>query len=363
MSATEEAELLLLAGSYTRSMPNAQGCGEGIYSCWFNTASGALRLASVFRGIADPAYLAVDAANRRVYAISRQAEDSDGNDSALCALDLEPEDGTFTLMNCQPARGKGACYVWTTGANALAACYAGGSISALPLAEDGSLLPVSSVVQHGEGSRVNHLRQDGPHAHCILTDPAGRFIFVADLGRDEVVIYRLVEGALLVHGQASLTPGSGPRHLVFHPAGQHAFVVNELSCSVTVFRYDADAGALTRLLTQSTLPMNFSGFNTCAAIHAHPNGRFVYASNRGHDSIAVFEFDAAAESLQLRSVHKSGGRTPRDFTLTPDGMWLLAAHMDSANITSFRVDGETGALESTGHELSLPTVVCLKWAV
>ena len=363
MSAKGEAELLLLAGSYTRPMPDAHESGEGIYSCWFNTASGELRLASVLRGIDDPAYLAVDAANKRVYAISRQEESADGNNSALCALALEPADGTLTMLNCEPAPGKGACYVWTTDSSALVACYAGGSVSALPLAEDGSLLPVSSVVQHGEGSRVNHMRQDGSHAHCILTDPAGRFIFVADLGRDEVVIYRLEDGALLEHGQASLTPGSGPRHLVFHPTGQHAFVVNELSCSVTTFRYDADAGALTRLVTKSTLPMNYTGFNTCAAIHVHPNGRFVYASNRGHDSIAVFEFDAAAESLQLRSVHKSGGLTPRDFTLTPDGMWLLAAHMDSANITSFRVDGETGALEPTGHELALPTVVCLKWAV
>ncbi len=355
--------MLLLAGSYTRQMPEAQGRGEGIYSCWFNPDSGALRLASVYREIANPAYLAVAAAAGRVYAIGSIAESQDGNNSALYSLALNAEDSSLTLLNCEPVRGKGACYVWTTGSSALAACYAGGSVSALPLAADGSLLPVSSTVQHGEGTRVNHMRQDGPHAHCILTDPAGRFIFVADLGRDEVVIYRLEDGVLVTHGQASLTLGSGPRHLVFHPAGQHAFVVNELSCSVTTFRYDADAGALTRLGTLSTLPTDYSGFNTCAAIHVHPNGRFVYASNRGHDSIAVFEFDAAAESLQLRSIHSSGGRTPRDFTLTPDGNWLLAAHQDSANITSFSVDGETGALEPTGHELELPAVVCLKWAV
>ena len=362
MSATEAKELLLLAGSYTRPMPDARGRGEGITSCWFNPDSGALRRAHVLRDIADPAYLAVDAAARRVYAISSLADCADGNNAAVCALALEPADGSLSLLNCQPARGKGACHVWTTGSSALVACYAGGSISALPLAEDGSLLPVSSVVQHGAGALVNPQRQEGPHAHCILSDPAGRFLFVADLGRDEVVVYRLADGALLRHDQVSLPPGSGPRHLDFHPEGGHAFVVNELSCSVTTFRLDADAGTLMRLGTVSTLPLNHAGFNTCAAIHVHPNGRFVYASNRGHDSIAVFEFDAAAESLTLRSTHGSGGRTPRDFTLAPDGAWLLAVHQDSGNVVSFRIDGETGALEPAGHQLEIAAAVCLKWA-
>jgi len=362
MGAARETELLLLAGSYTRPMPDAPARGEGITSCWFNSATGELRRAAVLRDIRDPAYLAVDAARERVYAITALSESADGNNAAICALALEPDSGTLSRLNCRPARGKGACHVWTTGAGVLVACYAGGSISALPLAEDGSLLPVSSVVQHGEGARVNPLRQEGPHAHCILTDAAGAFIFVTDLGRDEVVIYRLEDGRLAAHGQVSLTPGSGPRHLVFHPQGRHAFVVNELSCSVTAFRYDAAAGALMRLMTQSTLPLDYAGFNTCAAIHVHPNGRFVYASNRGHDSIAVFEFDAGREALVQRSIHLSGGRTPRDFTLTPDGKWLLAAHQDSANVVTFRVDGQTGALEATGHALDSPAAVCLKWA-
>ena len=196
-----------------------------------------------------------------------------------------------------------------------------------------------------------------------MPDPSGRFFLVADLGKDEVIIYRLEDGILVPHGQVMSAPGDGPRHLAFHPDERHVFVVNELSCSVTVYRFDPEAGELTRLGTLSTLPLNYMGFNTCAAIHVHPQGRFVYASNRGHDSIAVFEFDAESESLVQRSIHASGGRTPRDFTLSPDGTWLLAAHQDSANITSFRVDADTGALEATGQELELPAVVCLKWAV
>ncbi|MCY4022846.1 MAG: lactonase family protein [Anaerolineaceae bacterium] len=363
MSAANRNELLLLAGSYTRQMPKAVGRGEGIYSCWFDTESGALRLASSCRGIADPTYLAVDAGSRRVYAIASRADDGDGNTAAACAYMLDPVDGTLTLLNCEPVASTGACHVSTTGEHALVACYAGGSVAALPLRDDGGLLPTSSLLQHEGTTRVNPARQDGPRAHCIVPDPSGRFFLVADLGKDEVFIYRLEDGILVPHSQTMSSPGDGPRHLAFHPGGLHAFVVNELSCSVTVYRFDPDEGELTRLGSLSTLPLNHMGFNTCAAIHVDPQGRFVYASNRGHDSIAVFEFNAESESLVQRSIHASGGRTPRDFTLTPDGNWLLAAHQDSANITSFRVDSDTGALEATGQELELPAVVCLKWAV
>ncbi|MCY3718975.1 MAG: lactonase family protein [Anaerolineaceae bacterium] len=363
MKAANRKELLLLAGSYTRQMPNAVGRGEGIYSCWFDTESGTLRVARVLKGMADPTYLAVAAGRQRVYSIASRADDGDGNTAAVCALALDPSDGTLSLLNCEPVASLGACHVWTTGDHALVACYAGGSVAALPLRDDGSLLSTSSLVQHEGATRVDPSRQDGPRAHCIVPDPSGRFYLVADLGKDEIIIYRLEDGILVPHGQTMSAPGAGPRHLAFHPDGRHAFVVNELSCSVTVFRFDPDAGELTRLGSLSTLPLNYMGFNTCAAIHVDPQGRFVYASNRGHDSIAVFEFDADSESLVQRSIHASGGRTPRDFTLTPDGNWLLAAHQDSANITSFRVDSDTGALEATGQELELPAVVCLKWAV
>lgn len=363
MGAQGGGELLLLAGSYTRQMPTAKGRGEGIYSCWFDTDSGALRVGSVLRGLSDPTYLAVDAARQRVYSVAARTDSPDAGNAAVCVLALEPTDGTLTLLDSQPVASTGACYVWSTGEHALVACYAGGSVAALPLGADGGLLPVSSLAQHEGATRVDPSRQDAPHAHCILTDPAGRFIYVADLGGDEIYIYRLDADQLILHGKADSLPGAGPRHLVFHPAGKHAFVVNELACSVSVFRHDAESGRLERLQTLSTLPLNHMGFNTCAAIHVHPNGRHVYASNRGHDSIAVFEFDQDSETLRLASIHGSGGRTPRDFTLTPDGEWLLAAHQDSANITTFRVDAESGALEASGHELELPAVVCLKWAV
>ena len=363
MSVADRKELLLLAGSYTRQMPDAVGRGEGIYSCWFDTESGALRVSSLLKGMADPTYLAVDAGRERVYSIASRADEGDGNTAAVCALALDPSDGTLTLVNCESVASVGACHVSATDDHALVACYAGGSVAALPLRDDGGLLPTSSLVQHEGATRVNPGRQDGPHAHCIVPDPSGRFFLVADLGKDEIFIYRLEDGILVTHGQTMTAPGDGPRHLAFHPGGRHAFVVNELSCSVTVFRFDPEGGELTRLVTKSGLPLNYMGFNTCAAIHVHPQGRFVYASNRGHDSIAVFEFDAESESLEQRSIHASGGRTPRDFTLTPDGNWLLAAHQDSANITSFHVDSDTGALEATEQELELPAVVCLKWAV
>ena len=363
MSVANKNELLLLAGSYTRQMPSAVGSGEGIYSCWFNTESGALRVGSVLQGISDPSYLSVDAGRQRVYSIASRTDDGDGNTAAVCALALDPSEGTLSLLNCEAVASVGACHVWSTDDYALVACYAGGSVAALPLRDDGGLFPTSSLVQHEGSTRVDPSRQDGPRAHCIVPDLSGRFFLVADLGKDEILIYRLEDGNLVPHSQTMSAPGDGPRHLAFHPGGRHAFVVNELSCSVTVYRFDPDSGELTRLGSLSTLPLNYMGFNTCAAIHVDPQGRFVYASNRGHDSIAVFEFDAESESLVQRSIHASGGRTPRDFTLTPDGKWLLAAHQDSANITSFRVDSDTGALEATGQELELPAVVCLKWAL
>jgi 6-phosphogluconolactonase len=210
---------------------------------------------------------------------------------------------------------------------------------------------------------VNPHRQEGPHAHSVTLDAAGRFVFAADLGMDKIMVYRLSEpdGVLEPNEPpfAALTPGSGPRHFAFHPNGRFAYVINELSNTVAVFEYDADAGKLTHVETVNTLPEDFKGDNTTAEVRVHPSGRFVYGSNRGHDSIAVFQVNGETGGLTPAGHTSTGGKTPRNFGIDPSGRYLLAANQDTGNVVAFAIDRETGALTATGQEISVARPVCV----
>ncbi|RME89615.1 MAG: lactonase family protein [Verrucomicrobia bacterium] len=229
---------------------------------------------------------------------------------------------------------------------------------------DGGLMPASAFIQH-RGSGPNPRRQEGPHAHCATFSPDGRFLLVADLGVDRVFVYRVdpVHGELAPNDPpwVELPPGSGPRHVAFAPDGRRVFVVNELACTLASFAWDGEAGRLEPLDSQSTLPAGFTGRNTCAEVAVHPNGRFVYASNRGHDSLAVFAIGPEGR-LRLVDHTPTGGRTPRHFALDPEGRWLWAANQDSGNIVLFRVDPKTGRLQPAGRSLSVPRPVCVLFA-
>ena len=218
-----------------------------------------------------------------------------------------------------------------------------------------------TVIQH-QGSSVNPQRQAGPHAHFIIPDPANRFALTCDLGLDQVLVYRLDAAkatlAANVPPFAAVKPGSGPRHLAFHPSGRFVFLINEMGSTLIAFAYDARRGALKELQTISTLPEGFTGTKSCAEVQVHPSGKFVYGSNRGHDSIAVFGFDAASGKLTFLECQSTQGKTPRHFALDPTGQWLLAENQDSDSIVVFRVDSKTGRLSPTGQTVSVGAPVC-----
>ena len=234
----------------------------------------------------------------------------------------------------------------------------------LPIEDDGSLAPASDFIQH-EGASVNPRRQDQAHAHSINPDAQNHFAYVPDLGQDRVVIYQMDtdDGRLVPNDPAyvEVNPGFGPRHFDFHPGGRWAYLINELGSTITAFEYDPESGGLSEFQVIGTLPTGFSGSNTTADIHVHPSGSFVYGSNRGHDSIAIFSVDEDSGRLTPLGHRSTGGRTPRNFGINPSGRFLLAANQDSDNIVSFHIDQESGLLTPTGHELSIPMPVCIRF--
>jgi 6-phosphogluconolactonase len=248
----------------------------------------------------------------------------------------------------------------------LVANYTSGSVAVLPVGADGRVSPATYVDQHS-GSSVNPRRQEGPHAHAIPLDPTGRFALCPDLGMDQLFVYRLDAAAGRLEPNdppgARLAPGAGPRHLDFHPSKPWVYVINELGSTITAFEWDGERGALRELQTVSTLPETYMGSSsstTCADIHVAPSGRFVYGSNRGHDSIAAFAIDEATGTLTPLGHTSTGGRTPRNFAIDPSGTFLFAANQDTDTIVTFRLDAATGQPTPTGQVASVPSPVCLK---
>ena len=234
----------------------------------------------------------------------------------------------------------------------------------LPIGPDGRLGAAAGVVQH-KGSSVNKRRQAAPHAHSINLDRANRFAFAADLGADKIFVYRFdaAKAALTPHDPpaTALAPGAGPRHFAFHPTGRFAYVINELNSTVTAFAYDPAVGTLKTLQTTTTLPAGFKGANSTAEIQVHPSGRFLYGSNRGHDSLAIFAIDAKSGRLQPLGHQPVGGKTPRNFCIDPTGRYILAANRNTNNVVVFRIDQTTGRLTPTGRSITVPAPVCVKF--
>ena len=239
----------------------------------------------------------------------------------------------------------------------------GGSVAVFPIGKDGRLGEASDFVQH-TGSSVNPRRQSEPHAHSIMIDPENRFAFAPDLGLDKILIYKLnlEDGSLTANAQpwARVHPGAGPRHLDFHPNGKYAYVINELDSTFTAFRYDANTGTLTEIQTISTLPEDFDGTSHCADVHVHPSGKFLYGSNRGHDSIVICAIDEETGMLSYIGCESTQGQAPRNFGLNPEGTFLLAANQSTNTIVTFAVDADTGELTATGNVAEVPNPVCLK---
>jgi 6-phosphogluconolactonase len=337
---------------------------EGIRVFEMDLATGALTAKGGAKGVANPSFLAVHPNGRFLYAVGEAALPGKKG-GAVAAFALDPATGALTLLNLESSVGNGPCHIVVdkAGKNALVANYGGGSIAALPIGEDGRLKPHSAFVQH-TGSSVNPGRQKEPHAHSINLDPANRFAFCADLGLDKVMVYRFdgAKGTLEANDPAfgTVAPGSGPRHFAFHPSGRYAYVINEMLSTLTAFTYDAAKGSLTELQTLPTLPHEVKG-NSTAEVVVSPDGRFVYGSNRGHDTIATFEVDAATGKLTAKGHAPILGKTPRNFAIDPTGDWLLAAGQGSNSVQVFRRNASTGALEPTPHRVEVPKPVCVRY--
>ncbi|WP_046246533.1 lactonase family protein [Hymenobacter terrenus] len=327
-------------------------------------ATGTLTPVSAQRGGSNPTYLTMDAAHRRLFAVNETQTFRGATSGAVSAFAVDPRTGNLTLLNQQPSNGAAPCYISLdrTGKAALVANYVSGNVSLLPVAADGTLAAPTATNQH-EGSGP-HKNQQGPHAHCIVPDPANAFAFAIDLGTDRVYGYRLDAAksqlTRLPEPAFVARPGAGPRHLIFHPNGKQAYLINELNSTVTVLAYEAPAGRFRELQTLSALPAGYTDENSCADIHIAPSGLFLYASNRGHNSIAVFAIDTATGTLVPIQDVDTQGKTPRNFTLDPSGHLLLVANQNSNNVVTYRVDQQTGLLTPTGQQVEVPSPMFLQ---
>jgi len=352
-------EPLVCIGTY------ADGEAEGIFVYRQDPDTGALRFTGQAARAQNPSYLAPHPSGRYLYAVNEVGEFAGKPGGGVRAFAFDPETGGLSLLNQQASHGAAPCYIALdrAGRHAVVANYTSGSVAVLPIGEDGHLAPASDVVQH-HGSGADPARQEGPHAHSIHLDPANRFALAADLGLDRVFVYRFgaEAGRLAPAGVpwATTRPGAGPRHFAFHPNGTRVYVINELDSTMDVFAYDADTGALAHRQTLATLPDGFAGPNFCADVHAAPSGRFVYGSNRGHDSIAIFAVDLATGDLAPAGHEPTQGRNPRNFCVDPTGRFLFAANQDSDTVVTFRVDADAGGLEPAGHVASVSKPVCVK---
>jgi 6-phosphogluconolactonase len=358
--ANVEEDLLVYVGTYT------DGKSEGIYLYRLHRPSGELRHVGTTKGVVNPSFLTISPNRRYLYAVNEVEEFAGKKSGALSAFTINQRSGELTLLNQQPTMGGAPCYVVTdqAGKFVLVANYAGGNVAVLPVHGDGRL-GLATDVKQDIGSSTNADRQTGPHAHCIVLDPANRFAYACDLGTDKIMIFRFdaVRGKLTPGKRpwVQVKPGAGPRHLTFHPGGRYAYVINELHATVTAFAQDAVDGSLKEVQTLTTLPAEFKDANTSADIHVSPDGRFLYCSNRGHDSIAAFKIYQQSGALTFMAHESTVGKTPRNFAIDPTGTFLLAANQKSENIVTFRIDAKTGRLVPTGHVAEVPSPVCLKF--
>ena len=366
-AAQAEAEAAMIL--YVGSVPNSSGQKtEGIYRLRLDPATGALTKPEKVAEARRPSFLAIHPTRKYLYACNEIGDFEGKRAGGVSAFAIDaPESGNLTPLNDQPSGGVGPCYVRVdaTGKNVLVANYGSGSVAVVPIdLATGKLKEPTAQVQHA-GSSVNPDRQQGPHAHSFNPDPSNRFALACDLGLDQVLVYRFdpEKGTLAPNDPpfGKVAPGGGPRHLAFHPNGKLAYVVNEMGNTVTTFAWDGDRGTLTEIQTVGTLPADFTGSNTTAEVTVHPSGKFVYASNRGHDSIAVFNVNDATGQLTPRGQTSTQGKTPRHFTIDPTGQFLVAANQASDTLVVFRIDPSSGALSPTGSAVNVPTPTCVKF--
>jgi 6-phosphogluconolactonase len=352
-------------GTYT----GGQSGSEGIYLFKLQTQNldVSQNITLVPLGLAsatpNPSFLTIDAKRRLLFAVNELDRFEGEQAGSVSSFEIDSSTGKLTLLNSRSSQGAGPCHVILDheGRNVLVANYGEGSVAVLPVQADGRLSEASAVVQH-EGKSLNPERQAGPHAHCVTLDPTGRIAFVCDLGLDQILAYDYdaEEGSLTPHDPpfTSLKPGAGPRHMTFHPSGRFAYVINELDSTVAVFSFDAASGTLKEVQTITTLPESFDGTNTTAEVAVHPSGEYLYASNRGADSVILFEIDEDDGTLTHIEDQGTGGRTPRHFGIQPSGDHMVIANQNSDSLLACRIDEGNGRLKPSGVFAQAPSPVC-----
>jgi 6-phosphogluconolactonase len=359
--AGRRTELRAYVGTYTEGTAS-----EGLYCCRFDPDTGALRIEGVTRGVRNPSFLAFHPTGESLYAV-QEVNDLDASGSGgVVAYAVDRASGALRERSRASSGGAHPAHVSVCGrrGRVLVANYTGGSVASLRLDGAGALVGEPQIVRHEWVGRARPPRQEAPHPHAVY--PVGDRVYIPDLGLDRIVAYGWADGDAgltpLPAASLALRPGDGPRHMAWHPRADFAFVINELSSTITALHVDRGTGALQVVNTVSTFPEGYAGANSCADIHVHPNGRFVYGTNRGHDSLVVAEVSPEARALTVVQHHATGGSWPRNFALDPSGRFLLVENQRSDNIVSLAIEPGTGRLSDTGHVLQLPSPVCLLFA-
>ena len=359
--ASANGDYFVYVGTYTGP------ASKGIYAYRFHPVDGKLTSIGLAGEALSPSFLAIHPNGRFLYSVNEMDNYSGQKTGAVSAFSINSHSGKLTVLNTVSSRGGGPCHVLVdkTGKNLLVANYGTGSVASLPIKEDGSLGEASAFVQHA-GQVALPERQGGPHAHSVNLSADNRFMIATDLGLDEALVYRFdaAKGTLTPNDPpfAKVEPGSGPRHFAFQPGDRYAYAINEIKSTITAFRYDRARGTLQELQTVSSLPKDFSENNSTAEIAVEPRGKFLYGSNRGHNSIAVFAIDPHKGTLTLVEHTSTQGKTPRNFAIDPTGAYLFAANQDSGNIVLFHIDQKTGRLTPAGQTLEVGAPVCVTFA-
>jgi 6-phosphogluconolactonase len=361
-SAAQKDKYFVYVGTYTEGGSDS----KGIYAYRFDAENGKLTSIGLAAETVNPSFLAVHPNHRFLYTVNEVGNYQGQKSGAVSAFAIDHATGKLTLLNQVASRGADPCYITLdkTGKYVLVANYTGGSVAVFPVLDDGRLGDASAFVQHS-GHGPNPQRQQGPHAHSIDLSPDNRFAIVDDLGLDESLIYKFdsAKGSLVPNEPsfAKEDPGAGPRHFALHPSGKFAYVINEMQSTVSIFSFDGTNGVLRPLQTISTLPKDFKGQSNAAEIEVAASGKFLYASNRGHDSIAVFAIDANQGTLTPIEYVSTKGASPRNFEIAPGGSLLFAANEKSDDIVVFRINSQTGQLTPSGKVLDLAQPVCVRF--
>lgn len=364
-----EKEQLIFIGTYTHPIKFGTGeilygKGKGIDILSFDPKTGYISHLSTEEGIVNPSYIAFSKSKEYLYAVNELKEHEGKATGTVSAFKINKSKGKLSFINLQETGGTDPCHVNVSNddTHVFVSNFMSGSVSIFPVLNNGGLGEINQFIQH-EGSSVNTRRQNGPHAHSLIFDKDNEFAFVPDLGIDMLMVYKtdFKKGNPVLAPQKSVKvlPGLGPRHCEFDTSYRHCYLINELASSISVFDYDGNGGFELKQ-TISTLGKPFEGSNICADIHLTPNGKFLYGSNRGHDSIAIYSVDEASGMLTYITSTGCGGKTPRSFAIDPSGRFLIVANQDSDNIVSFAIDEKDAVLREV-MRIDSPTPVCVKF--